>query len=162
MPTPKPTPTPSQDIVEFIGLCLSRKVEFVIVGGWALSAHGAPRFTEDIDFLLRISPENADKMEEVLAEFGFAQSDIRREDFLQPGQVIQFGRKPNRIDLLLSIDGVTWEEAWESRTQVRLGPHVCWAIGVDALIRNKRASGRPQDIADVFRLEQGQAKRPKD
>lgn len=161
MPTPKPTPTPSPDIVEFIGLCLSKKVEFVIVGGWALSAHGAPRFTEDIDFFLRISPENAAKMEDVLTEFGFAQSDIRREDFLQPGQVIQFGRKPNRIDLLLSIDGVTWEEVWESRTQVKLGPHECWAIGLGALIRNKRASGRPQDIADVFRLEQGQAKRPK-
>jgi len=141
-------------------LSLSKGVEFVIVGGYALAAHGAPRFTEDIDLFIRISEENASKMEEVLKDFGLDQTGIAREDFLIPNQVVQFGRKPNRVDILTAIDGVTWDEVWSSKTQIKIGPHVCWAIGVKELIRNKRASGRPQDLADVFRLEHDQSKRP--
>jgi hypothetical protein len=108
---------PSKDVLEFIGLSLSKGVEFVIVGGYALAAHGAPRFTEDIDLFIRISEENASKMEEVLKDFGLDQTGIAREDFLIPNQVVQFGRKPNRVDILTAIDGVTWDEVWSSKTQ---------------------------------------------
>lgn len=151
---------PSKDVQEFIELCLSKGVEFVVVGGYALAAHGAPRFTEDIDLLIRVSEDNASKLALVLKDFGLDQTTIAREDFLVPNQIIQFGRKPNRIDILTAIDGVTWDDVWSSKTQIKIGLHTCWAIGVNELIRNKRASGRPQDLADVFRLENGQSRRP--
>jgi hypothetical protein len=143
-----------KDFREFIALFLSHKVEFLLVGGYALAYHGAPRFTEDIDFLVRISPENAKRIEAVLRDFGFGSIGISSADFLEPEQVVQFGRPPRRIDLLTSISGVSWEDAWTSRQEVELGDHRIWAIGREALIENKQASGRPQDLADVARLEQ--------
>lgn len=142
-----------KDSREFIRLFLSHKVEFLLVGGYALAFCGAPRFTEDIDFFVRISPENARRIEAALTEFGFGAVGITAADFLELEQVIQLGRAPQRIDLLTSISGVTWGEAWNGRQEVELGGHRVWAMGRDGLIRNKRASGRPQDLADVARLE---------
>lgn len=144
-----------QDIREFIELCLLRKVEFLLVGGYALAFHGAPRFTEDIDLMVLVSPGNADKLHAALTDFGFGEAGITREDFLEPGQVIQLGRAPNRIDILTGISGITWQEAWTSRIQVNLDGIEIQVIGKTELIRNKQATGRPQDLADVARLWQG-------
>ncbi|MEO5714600.1 MAG: nucleotidyl transferase AbiEii/AbiGii toxin family protein [Luteolibacter sp.] len=143
-----------QDIREFIELCLSRKVEFLLVGGYALAFHGAPRFTEDIDLMVLVSPENADRLHRVLVDFGFGEVGITRDDFLQANQVIQLGRAPNRIDILTGVSGVTWEEAWASRTQVNLDGIEIQVIGKLELMRNKQATGRPQDLADLARLQQ--------
>jgi predicted nucleotidyltransferase len=143
-----------QDIHEFIELCLSRKVEFLLVGGYALAFHGAPRFTEDIDLMVLVSPENADKLYSVLADFGFGEVGIIRDDFLHADQVIQLGRAPNRIDILTGISGVTWKEAWASRIQVNLDGIEIQVIGKQELIRNKQATGRIQDLADLARLRQ--------
>ncbi|MDP4625400.1 MAG: nucleotidyl transferase AbiEii/AbiGii toxin family protein [Akkermansiaceae bacterium] len=143
-----------KDIREFIELCLSRKVEFLLVGGYALAFHGAPRFTEDIDFMVLVSPENARKLSHVLNEFGFGDTGITESDFLESDQVIQLGRAPNRIDLLTGISGVAWKEAWASRIPVLLDGIEVMAIGKAELIRNKQATGRPQDLADVARLRQ--------
>jgi hypothetical protein len=143
-----------QDIREFVELCLLRKVEFLLVGGYALAFHGAPRFTEDIDLMVLVSPENADKLHAVLSDFGFGEAGITRDDFLEPGQVIQLGRAPNRIDILTGISGITWQEASASRIQVNLDGLEIQVIGKTELIRNKQATGRPQDIADVARLRQ--------
>jgi hypothetical protein len=140
------------DIREFIALCLSQKVEFLLVGGYALAFHGAPRFTEDIDFMVLVSTENADKLDKVLRDFGFGGAGISRDDFLEVDQVIQLGRAPNRIDLLTGISGVTWQEAWKSRSIVDLDGLEIPLIGRDELIKNKEATGRPQDVADVARL----------
>lgn len=140
------------DIREFIELCLSRKVEFLLVGGYALAFHGAPRFTEDIDLMVLISPDNADRLDKVLEDFGFGNSGITRNDFLEKDQVIQLGRAPNRIDLLTGISGVSWQDAWSSRSLVKLDGIEIPMIGRKELIRNKEATGRPQDIADVARL----------
>lgn len=142
-----------QDIRQFIELCLSQKVDFLLVGGYALAFHGAPRFTEDIDLLLLVSAENAEKIFQVLTDFGFGNVGLNEEDFLEPGQVIQLGRSPNRVDLLTGISGVTWEEAWKSRIPVSLDGLEIAAIGKEELIRNKLATGRPQDFADVARLK---------
>jgi hypothetical protein len=150
----------SKDIQDCIELFLSRGVEFLLVGGYAVAAHGAPRFTEDIDFFVRTTKDNAEKVVQALREFGYPPSEIRPEDFLSPQQVVQLGRPPYRIDILTSIDGVTWDEAWESRTEVPIGTLRCWGIGFDRLVQNKRASGRPQDLADVARLEEVRKKRP--
>lgn len=140
------------DIREFIELCLSQKVEFLLVGGYALAFHGAPRFTEDIDLMVLVSPENAAKLEQVLTDFGFGGIGISRDDFLESDQVIQLGRAPNRIDLLTGISGVSWQEAWESRTTIDFDGLAISLIGREELIRNKQATGRPQDLADVARL----------
>jgi hypothetical protein len=141
-----------KDIREFIGLLLSRKVEFLLVGGYALAFHGAPRFTEDIDFLVLVSPENAEKLAGVLDDFGFDELGLTSADFLVPDQVIQLGRAPNRIDLLTGISGVTWENAWNSRTPVIMDGLEIQVIGKAALEANKAATGRPQDLADLARL----------
>ena len=143
-----------EDIRDFLELLLSQKVEFLLVGGYALAFHGAPRFTEDIDFLVNTTPENARRMQAVVNSFGFSGLGLTETDFLEPDMVIQLGRAPHRIDLLTSISGVSWEEAWRSRQEVNLGGLRIWAIGKDALLLNKRATGRPQDRADVLRLTQ--------
>jgi Nucleotidyl transferase AbiEii toxin, Type IV TA system len=145
-----------KDIREFIALCLSRKVEFLLVGGYALAYHGAPRFTEDIDLMVMVSPENADNLSNVITEFGFGGAGITRDDFLEPDQVIQLGRAPHRIDLLTGISGVTWQEAWASRFSVDLDGFEIQVIGKAELMRNKQATGRPQDLADLARLRQSE------
>jgi len=140
------------DIREFIALCLSQKVEFILVGGYALAFHGAPRFTEDIDLMILVSPQNADQLMQVLKDFGFGNAGITRDDFLEEDQVIQLGRAPHRIDLLTGISGVTWKQAWSSHNIVDFDGLKIPVIGKEELITNKEATGRPQDLADVARL----------
>ena len=141
-----------KDIREFVALLLSRKVEFLLVGGYALAFHGAPRFTEDIDLFVLVSPENAARMVGVIEEFGFGELGLGAADFLLPDQVIQLGRAPHRIDLLTGISGVTWEAAWESRIEAELDGLPISVIGKAELEANKAATGRPQDLADLARL----------
>lgn len=143
-----------KDIREFVELLLSEKVEFLLVGGYALAVHGAPRFTEDIDFLIQISPENAERLIRVIEKFGFGGLEIERDDFLRSDYIIQLGMAPNRIDLLTGIDGTTWEESWNSRVSFELDGLPIQVIGRDQLIRNKLATGRTQDLADAERLQQ--------
>lgn len=145
-----------KDIHEFVALLLSRKVEFLLVGGYALAFHGAPRFTEDIGFLLLVSPENAAKLTGVLNDFGFGEMGLTDADFLEPDQVIQLGRAPNRIDLLTGISGVAWETAWASRIPAVMDGLEVQVLGKSALEANKRATGRPQDLADLARLRGGE------
>lgn len=141
-----------KDIREFVELLLSRKVEFLLVGGYALAFHGAARFTEDIDFLVLVSPENAGKLADLIEDFGFGELGLSKEDFLDPDQVIQLGRAPHRIDLLTGISGVGWDEAWASRIEVNFDGFLIPVIGKSALETNKQATGRPQDLADLARL----------
>ena len=141
-----------KDIREFVELLLSQKVEFLLVGGYALAFHGAPRFTEDIDFLVLVSPDNAAKLVDVLNAFGFGDLGLRGDDFLEPDQVVQLGRAPNRIDLLTGITGVTWDQAWSSRIDAEIDGLRIPVIGKSALESNKQATGRLQDLADLARL----------
>lgn len=144
----------SNDLREFIGLLNSHKVEFIIVGAHALAWHGLPRYTKDIDFFIRPESENATRLLRVLEEFGFGSLGLRGEDFVKPDQVIQLGLEPNRIDILTGISGLGWEECWESKAEGSLdGLAVCF-LGRDSYLKNKRASGRPQDLADAQRLEE--------
>ena len=95
------------DLNEFVTLLNSRKVEYLVVGGYAVAYHGHPRFTGDIDFLVRATPDNAQRLLDVLHEFGFVSLNLRLEDLTTEGRVVQLGRPPNRIDLLTRISGVT-------------------------------------------------------
>jgi len=125
----------------------------LIVGAHALAFHGFPRYTGDIDVLLRATPDNAARIERVLVAFSFASLGLTAADFLHAGRVVQLGVAPNRIDLLTSLTGVTFEEAWDRRVQGDLdGVRVAF-LSRETLIKNKRATGRTQDAADVENLE---------
>jgi len=138
---------------EFIESLNSNEVEYLIVGAFALAIHGSPRYTGDIDILVRPSPANARKLTAVISTFGFSSLGLSTQDFLKPDQVIQLGRDPVRIDLLTSITGVEFEEAWEHRVITRLDGLPVPFIGKEDLIKNKRATGRTQDRADLEALE---------
>jgi hypothetical protein len=140
-----------KDLREFIELLNSHRVEYLIVGAFALAFHGVPRFTGDIDILIRTSAENATRVEEVLRVFSFALLGLSAADFLSPHQVIQLGHPPNRIDLVTSITGVTFE-AWASCVLGELHGVPVRFLGREELIRNKRATGRTQDKADLEAL----------
>ena len=142
-----------QDLREFIALLNSHDVEFLVVGGHAVAFHGHPRFTGDIDFLIRPSVQSATRVLNALRAFGFSDLSLSVEDFVKTGNVVQLGRPPNRIDLLTSISGVDFDDAWSSRVQAELdGLAVCF-LGWQSLIENKQASGRPKDLADVAKLK---------
>jgi hypothetical protein len=140
------------DLSEFIGLLNSLKVEYLVVGGHAVAFHGHPRFTGDIDFFIRATGENAERVLRALEAFGFGSLGIAAADLTQPGRVVQLGRPPNRIDILTSISGVEFESAWASRAPADLDGHAVNFIGVDELLKNKHASGRPKDLADAAKL----------
>jgi hypothetical protein len=144
----------SADLREFIGLLNSHSVEFIVVGAHALAWHGLPRYTKDIDFLVHANPENADALLRALDQFGFGSLGLKSHDFLAPDQVVQLGREPNRIDLLTGISGVDWDECWASKVAGEMDGVAVYFLGREAYIKNKLASGRPQDLADVSRLRE--------
>jgi len=143
----------SKDWREFLELLNSRGVDYVIIGAQSLAFHGRPRYTGDLDILVRPTPENARLLVDLLKQFGFAQSGFKETDFIEPEQMIQLGRAPNRIDLLSSISGVSTDEAFASKVSAELDGIPVFILGKDALIQNKRAVGRPQDLADLDILE---------
>jgi predicted nucleotidyltransferase len=140
------------DLREFIRLLNSHAVEYVVVGGHAVAFHGHPRFTGDIDFLVRPTTENAGRVLDAIHEFGFGNLELSRTDFTTPDRIVQLGRPPNRIDILTSISGVAFDDAWDSRASAELDGQQVNFLGWEALIRNKNASGRDKDRADVAKL----------
>src|ERR1043165_8203828 len=134
------------DLREFIELLNSHNVEYLLVGGHAVAFHGHPRFTGDIDFFVRATGENAERVLRALDAFGFGSLGIVAADLTEPGKVVQLGRPPNRIDILTSISGVDFDSAWTSRSPADLDGHAVNFIGVGDLLKNKQASGRPKDL----------------
>jgi hypothetical protein len=142
----------SSDLREFLESLNSRGIDYVIVGAHSLAFHGRPRYTGDLDILIRAVAENAAKIVDLLNQFGFVGSGFEQSDFTQPGQLIQLGRPPNRIDLLTSISGITTDEAFATKIAAELDGIPVFVLSKDALIRNKRAVGWPQDLADLDTL----------
>lgn len=141
------------DFLDFLALLNQHQVRYLIVGGYAVAVHGHPRYTKDIDIWLEISLENAKNLLAALQDFGFGSLGLTEEDFLSPDRVIQLGYPPNRIDLLTSIDGVEFGECYGDRLQVQLQGLTLPFIDLDNLRRNKQASGRLQDLADLENLQ---------
>ena len=141
-----------RDIIEFVELCNKHKVKYLIIGGYAVSIHGHPRSTKDIDVCIEMSEENALKMVNVINDFGFSSLKLSKEDFLKKDSIIQLGLPPLRIDILNDLDGVPFEEAWENKKSVSFENVPVNFIGYNDLIIVKQKAGRPQDIADVDRL----------
>jgi hypothetical protein len=127
--------------------------EYLLVGGYALAVHAAPRFTKDLDVWVNPTRENAPRVLAALKAFGAPLGDLREADLAAPGIVFQMGLPPNRIDLLTSIDGVEFSEAWPSRLETVYGGQSLPVIGKAHLVANKRASGRPQDLVDADAIE---------
>jgi hypothetical protein len=140
------------DLKEFIGLLNSHHVEYLLVGGHAVAFHGYPRFTGDIDFLIRATPSNADRVLRTLSDFGFGNLGISEADLIEPGRVVQLGQPPNRIDILTSISDVDFDSAWQSRANAMIDGQPVTILGFEELLRNKRASGRQKDLADIDKL----------
>ena len=142
----------NRDFSEFIACCVAREVRFLIVGGYALAAHGHPRFTKDLDVWVWLDAANAEHLVAALQDFGFGSLGLTAADFDEPDVVVQLGQAPHRIDLLTSIDGVEFDDCWPARVAVDVGGMAVPFIDVDHLVINKRASGRLQDLADVEAL----------
>jgi hypothetical protein len=136
----------------FIESLNSNGVEYLIVGAVALAHHGLPRYTGDLDVLVRNTPENAQRLELTLQSFGFGGLGLKQADFVNSYQVIQLGLPPNRIDLLTSMTGVSFDEAWAEKVEAELEGMKVNILGRQALIRNKKATRRAQDLADLEAL----------
>jgi hypothetical protein len=126
----------------------------MVVGGYAVAAHGRPRGTKDLDVWVEPTLENAHRVLAALAEFGAAAGDLSPEDLATPGTGFMMGRPPTRIDILTRLVGVDFATAWSRATITDFAPGCrCRVIGLKDLIANKRAAARPQDLADVEALE---------
>lgn len=133
----------------------SAGADYLLVGAYALAAHGQPRATGDIDLWVRPTRENAERVMQALQAFGAPLSSVSREDFTKPDVVFQIGVSPRRIDILTSIEGVAFGPAWEDRMEVEMEGIVVPVLSREHFIQNKRALGRVQDKADIERLEGG-------
>lgn len=142
-----------KDFKEFIALLNRSEVRYLVIDGFAFSFYAEPRFTKDIDILIESTHGNAKKLLEAIKEFGFTDVDLSDNDFLEPGHIIQLGVAPLRIDIVTSIKGVEFSAAWKDRVTGRFGDIDAHFISKDDLIKNKRALGRKQDLADIEKLE---------
>ena len=140
------------DFKELLELFNAQGVEYLIVGGYALAFHGAPRFTGDLDLLVRPDPDNATRILSALKEFGFGSLDLSVGDFTAAGSVVQLGVPPVRVDLVTSMDGVSWRDAWSGKEEGTYGGTPVCFIGRREFIANKRAVARPRDVGDLEAL----------
>jgi len=143
-----------KDFKELLELFNAHKVEYLVVGGYALAFHGAPRFTGDIDLLVKPDSENAKRILAALAEFGFGSLDISEDDFTVLQRVVQLGVPPVRIDIMTSLTGILYEKAMAGMVPGNYGEISVHFIGKEDLIANKKALGRKKDLADIEALGQ--------
>lgn len=139
----------SRDFKEFIELLNKNNVKYLLVGGYSVGYYSRPRYTEDIDIWIECTGENAEKIITVLNEFGFSSLTINVQDLLKPEQIIQLGLPPQRIDILTSIDGVHFNDAWERRVNDFFDDIPVFIISLEDLILNKKSSTRTKDSADL-------------
>lgn len=133
-------------------ILLEEEVDFIVVGAYALAAHGIPRATGDIDIWIKTETKNAEKLMRVLSKFGAPMSEITTADFTEPDIVFQIGVAPRRIDFLTSIDGVDFEDANKDKLTINVSGIEIPIISVENLIKNKKATARPKDLLDVESL----------
>lgn len=142
----------SSDFKELLASFHRHRIEYVIVGSYALAFHGAPHLTGDLDLFVRPTRDNAERILASLGELGFESLTISAGDFTKPGNVIQLGIPPTRVDLITSLTGVSWEKADADKVPGRYGQTPVHFISRDDLIANKKATGRLKDAADLEAL----------
>jgi predicted nucleotidyltransferase len=143
----------NQDFREFIESLNKNDVHYLVVGGYAVAFHGHPRYTKDIDIWVNIEPRNAEKIIQALVEFGFASLELKPDDFLTPGYVIQLGHPPYRVDLLTEVQGLDFEICYPQRVIADFGGLPVNFIDLENLKLNKRSVAREQDLADLKALQ---------
>ena len=143
----------SKDFKEFIELLNKNKVKYLIVGGYAVAFHGHPRYTKDIDIWILIEKANAEKILKTLDDFGFSSIGITEKDLINPEVIIQLGYPPNRIDLITDLSGLNFDECYKKRVEVNVDEIKINFIDLESLKKNKKSSGRNQDLADLENLE---------
>ena len=147
----------NRDFNELLRAFNDHKVDYLVVGAHALAAHGHVRATKDLDVWIRPEIENAHRTVQALRSYGAPLHDLTEKDLATPGTIFQIGIPPLRIDILTKIDGVEFAAAWQDRLQANFGNESASVISLKHLIANKKASGRPQDLVDVQRIEDGQS-----
>jgi len=141
------------DFKEMLSCLKDEAVDFIVVGAYALAAHGFPRATGDIDIWVRNSFENAQKIMRALMKFGAPISHLSEEDFTAPDIIVQLGVEPSRIDLLTGIDGVGFDEAWQNKISIAIDDLEINILSKEDLLKNKLATGRAKDQGDIAWLE---------
>lgn len=142
----------NQDFYEFFTSLINHDVRFLVVGGYAMAAHGHPRFTKDLEVWVWMDPANGAAVVAALDEFGFGSLGLTVADFNEPDTVVQLGYPPKRIDVLTTPSGVTFDECWPDRLMVTIDQLQIPVLGLQGLIDNKLAAGRDQDLVDVAAL----------
>lgn len=143
----------NKDFREFIELLNEHSVRYLVVGGYAVALHGHPRYTKDLDIWIERKRENAVKVLSALKDFGFGSLDIKIEDLLNPEKIIQLGNPPNRIDILSDLTGLTFSKCYGKKLSVKIKKTKIYILDLENLKKNKRATGRHQDLADVENLK---------
>ncbi len=143
----------NSDFKELLKIFAEKKVKYLIIGGYAVAKHAEPRYTKDLDIWINNSRENAERVFQALKEFGAPLTDITIEDFTISTLVFQIGIEPSRIDILMGLKELDFDQCWERRATSNIGEIELHFISLDDLIFNKRLAARPQDLRDVENLE---------
>ena len=147
----------AKDFREFCSLLNENEIDYLIVGGYAVAFHGAPRATGDIDILIRPEPEHVERLLAAVKQFGFPTNNVTPDYLLTFSKILQLGRVPVQIHVMTSITGVEWNAAWDSRQPGLYGDVPVHYLGLSALIANKAAAARPKDLADIAALRRKRA-----
>jgi len=142
-----------KDFLDFISLCNQYNVKYLVIEGYAVGIHGYPRLTKDLDISIQMSEDNAEKIVQVINDFGLGSLRLQKDDFLKANFVTQLGYEPVRIDILNDLDAVSFEDAWENKKVITMFNIPINFIGLDELIIIKEKAGRKQDIADIDKLK---------
>ena len=142
-----------KDFEDFIGLCNKYQLEYLVIGGFAVSIHGYPRTTKDLDICINNTEENAKKVLAILKDFGFGSLNFKMEDFLKKDMIAQLGYPPIRIDILNDLNGVDFDYAFKNKRIVNMNGIPTNFIGYNELIINKENAGRDQDLLDIKKLK---------
>jgi hypothetical protein len=153
------SPEVQRDFAEFLASLNAARVKFLVVGAYAVAAHGVPRNTLDLDVLVQPTVANGRRLIGALRAFGFGSLAVTPSDFASPDRILQLGRQPLRIDVLTSITGVSWAAAWRDRMVGSYGDVPVHFLGLATLLTNKRATGRTKDLSDVEALAQPRLRR---
>jgi len=151
-----------KDFREFIELLNEHNVKYLVIGGYAVNFHGYPRYTKDIDFWLWMTESNIKKLIAAIRKFGFGSLNLEIKDFMTPENIIQLGYEPYRIDLLVDVEGMDFEDCFERRTDAELDGTDVKFLSLKDLIAVKKKTGRLQDLADAEQLEKLKKKQKKD
>ncbi len=141
-----------QDFLDLLHAFIESNVRFLVVGAYALGVHGRPRATGDLDVWVDPTPQNAANVKSALERVGAPTAPVSAGDFSRPGRVFQMGLPPLRFDVLTELSGLTFGEAWSTRTRAPFGPLAVDVIGREAFIKNTRATGRARDLGDIQAL----------